>query len=257
MRSYAKFPNYVIAGLQNEKGFREKPVPSPVTTNLVFYVDSTNPKSFDNSGTTWTDLTGTVNATLTNGPAYSQAWNGVIQFDGTDDYASIAYASSPFRQSSAITYDFWIKLTSGSWPMGTSVSGGQGSGGMLMSGTTIYFQWTPTTPPSDRYVYADFRTSATDTWKHICFTYNYSSASSYQFYEDGIPITGYISTNDVTNAVPTTSYNQSANDRIGSRVINSAYYTNATVPIVRIYSRALTAGEVWNNFNYDRKKFGL
>jgi hypothetical protein len=258
MRSYAKYPSYVVSGLEDEKGFREKPVPQPVTDGLIFYVDSTNPKSYPGDGTTWTDLDTTVNATLTNSPAYSPAWNGVLTFDGTDDYAAIPYASSPFRQSVAITYDFWMRVTTGGYAIGTSISGGQGSGGFQIFPSIAYFQWTPTEPNSDRQVQAFFNDSTANAWKHICFTYTFANVNSYQFYENGVPIVGTMPTADITNAVPRTQYDVSVDDRIGGRSLNgTGYFVNASIPIVRMYNRAITAGEVWNNFNYDRKKFGL
>ena len=50
---------------------------SIVTDGLVFYVDAANSNSYPGSGTTWTDLIGSNNATLDNGPTYSSS-NGAV-----------------------------------------------------------------------------------------------------------------------------------------------------------------------------------
>ena len=61
--------------------------PKIVTDNLVFYVDAANYKSFPTTdgspdGTTWIDMMGTNNGTLTNGPTFSSNNAGSIVFDG-------------------------------------------------------------------------------------------------------------------------------------------------------------------------------
>ena len=42
--------------------------PKIVTDGLVFAVDAANKKSYPGSGTTWTDLAGSSNTSLDNGP---------------------------------------------------------------------------------------------------------------------------------------------------------------------------------------------
>jgi hypothetical protein len=63
---------------------------SIVTDGLVFYVDAGNADSYPGSGTTWSDLVGSNDGTLTNGPTYDSANAGSIVFDGANDYVSIA-----------------------------------------------------------------------------------------------------------------------------------------------------------------------
>ena len=59
--------------------------PNVVTDGLVFAVDAANKKSYPGSGTTWTDLAGSNNGTLTNGPTFDSGNGGSIVFDNTDD----------------------------------------------------------------------------------------------------------------------------------------------------------------------------
>ena len=59
--------------------------PNVVTDGLVLALDAANTKSYPGSGTTWYDLSGNNNGTLTNGPTYSSDVGGGIVFDGTND----------------------------------------------------------------------------------------------------------------------------------------------------------------------------
>jgi len=57
-----------------------------VTDGLVFAVDAANYESYPGSGTTWSDLVGSNNGTLINGPTFDSGNGGSIVFDGTNDY---------------------------------------------------------------------------------------------------------------------------------------------------------------------------
>jgi hypothetical protein len=71
---------------------------------------SGNIDSFDNSSTTWTDLSGQGNnVTLTNGPFFSPNNGGVLVFDGVDDYADIPFDSS--LNNNYTTLSVWVKST--------------------------------------------------------------------------------------------------------------------------------------------------
>ncbi len=63
--------------------------PNVVTDGLVFAVDAANKKSYPGSGTTWTDLAGSNNGALTNGPTFDSGNNGNIVFDGSNDYVEV------------------------------------------------------------------------------------------------------------------------------------------------------------------------
>ena len=66
--------------------------PKIVTDGLVFAVDAANKKSYPGSGTTWTDLAGSNNGTLTNGPTFDSGNGGSIVFDGSDDKVTVGNA---------------------------------------------------------------------------------------------------------------------------------------------------------------------
>lgn len=67
---------------------------SIVTDGLVLYVDAGNGDSYPGSGTAWSDLVGSNNGTLTNGPTFDSGNGGSIVFDGTNDYVSVSNIST-------------------------------------------------------------------------------------------------------------------------------------------------------------------
>jgi len=86
--------------------------PKIVTDGLVFAVDAANKKSYPGSGTTWTDLAGSNNGTLTNGPTFDSGNGGSIVFDGTDDI--VVHGSSNNLTGDNLqtcTLSAWFKTT--------------------------------------------------------------------------------------------------------------------------------------------------
>ena len=63
--------------------------PNIIEDGLVFAVDAANKKSYPGSGTTWIDLAGSNNGTLTNGPTFDSGNGGSFDFDGADDSVPI------------------------------------------------------------------------------------------------------------------------------------------------------------------------
>ena len=63
--------------------------PKIVKDGLVFHVDAADINSYVSGSTTWYNLAGADDGTLTNGPSYSISNKGILSFDGVDDYVSI------------------------------------------------------------------------------------------------------------------------------------------------------------------------
>ena len=69
--------------------------PAIVTDGLVLCLDAANKRSYNGSGTTWTDLKGSNDGTLTNMDANFVNDNaGGLTLDGTDEYISIPLPST-------------------------------------------------------------------------------------------------------------------------------------------------------------------
>lgn len=86
--------------------------PEIVNDGLVLHLDAANDRSYPGSGTTWSDLSGNGNnGTLINGVGYSTDNNGVLTFDGVDDYA-LAPSDVYNFGTNDFTMSVWIKSTS-------------------------------------------------------------------------------------------------------------------------------------------------
>jgi hypothetical protein len=83
-----------------------------VTDGLVFYVDAGNSKSYPGSGTTWTDLIGGNNGSLTNMDAtnHSSTNGGIFTFDGGDEY--VDYGDVINIGTNDFTISVWVRLSS-------------------------------------------------------------------------------------------------------------------------------------------------
>lgn len=78
-----------------------------VQDGLVFMIDANNIISYEGSGTTWYNLTGSSgNALLYNGPTYVPQYGGGINRDNTDDFISASISNSPTTNYSVET---WFK----------------------------------------------------------------------------------------------------------------------------------------------------
>ena len=75
--------------------------PRIVTDGLVFCLDAANIRSYPGTGTTWTDLKGGNEGTLTNGPTFSSDNAGSISTDGSNDsWLPFSVSSASFSLSS-------------------------------------------------------------------------------------------------------------------------------------------------------------
>ena len=86
-----------------------------VDDGLILCLDAGDPKSYNGSGTTWTDRSGEGNkGTLTNDSTFDSDVGGNIAFDGTDDKA---YCGSVTPNTEDFTIELLFKLTA-TWGRG-------------------------------------------------------------------------------------------------------------------------------------------
>ena len=78
-----------------------------VTNGLVVHVDAANRSSYSGAGSTWFDLSGNnLNFTLTGSPTHSTNNGGYFTFNGSSQYANLAYDSKLTYFGSAISILF-------------------------------------------------------------------------------------------------------------------------------------------------------
>jgi hypothetical protein len=237
--------------------------PSIVTDGLVFYVDVANSKSYDGSagGTTWTDLVGSNNGTLTNmetnsanaGYAYDSGNGGSIGFDGTDDYASIPNFNEDSNASLSVFC--WCNLhTSDTY-----------------SGSTYGFVANKRDNATDRqwqmqYFNGNLKAAIFDGSTNIGDTSSPTATWNLnEWVYVGFTTTGVNGGNVSTyfNGGLDDSQTLTANRKTGSRDLilgNTAWNlgflaANVDISNVKIYNRALSASEVLQNYNALKNRF--
>lgn len=231
-------PVKTAGSLKNVSGLAASP--SIVTSGLVLHLDAGNPASYPGSGTTWTDLSGQGNnATLTGGPTFDSGNGGSIVFDGVDDHAPTTDNGFPFGSSPG-TISCWAKAaTVSGFYIWVFSYGSPSIGGSRFIGTS-----------DATYYYGGYGDDITapgvtiNTWFNMVGTYDGSVAS---MYINGVLVSG-----------PTSkSWNTIAGTSTVGKQTNNIQNWNGNIAQVLVYDRALTAGEILQNFNVDKSRFGL
>jgi len=231
-----------------------------VTSGRVFHVDAGVTASYSGSGTTWTDISpSATNATLVNGPNFSNNGSGSIVFNGVDEYADIGnVASLQFERTDPFTIHAWIRHAhTGS---GVNIISKQQNSGDFIGwglGTAVrdsvpyleFFIYNGSVPSNS--VIIDYPEIYSDNvWMNICVTYSGNSSSSgVVLYRNGAVVTGTIITSSIGITI-----NTSASAQISGRGGSSVVFPGRIGSTI-IYNRALTAAEVLQNYNAQRVRF--
>jgi hypothetical protein len=244
---------------------QDYPVDFPyiVLDGLVLYVDAGITLSYPGSGTTWTDINGLGpknNGTLINGPTYSSANGGYINFDGVDDYFEVQQRAqlTEFQYYDNFSIEIWVGN-----PINQYLFTNRKNTSLFFSGWAIYNQgnniqcWIGGYP--DRYgwrrIYAPINANG---WNHIVYTNTFDYLSQ-KVYVNGVDVGYDISRDDgwedsiidyaqqpyhvpVIGTSPADGYTQNGGGKI---------------PIARVYNKTLTGSEVQQNFNAQKSRFGL
>ena len=215
-----------------------------VTTNLSMFLDAGNASSYPGSGTAWTDLSGNSrNGILTNGPTYTSADGGAIVFDGTDDFVQCSGSLT----ATAATFVIWIRRNGPQDDFdGIIYSRSANATGISFFGTTnkISYTWNNAV---DTYTWDSGLTIPDLTWCMIAVSVTSTAATAYLCQSSGI-----------TSAINTVSHTSTTLDdiKIGQDDLGGRFF-NGRIATAMIYDRALSAGEITQNFNALRSRFGI
>jgi hypothetical protein len=215
-----------------------------VTTNLSMFLDAGNASSYPGSGTAWTDLSGNSrNGTLTNGPTYTSADGGAIVFDGTNDFVQCSGSIT----ATAATFVTWMRRNGpqGNFD-GILYSRGSVATGISFFSTTnkISYTWNDAV---NTYSWDSGLTIPDLTWCMVAVSVTSTTATAYLCQSSGI-----------TSAINTVSHTSTTLDdiKIGRDEVDIRYF-NGRIATAMIYDRALSAGEITQNFNALRSRYGL
>jgi hypothetical protein len=229
--------------------------PTLITQGLVFQVDAGNSASYPGSGTTWNDLSGSNQGTLTNGPLFSAGNGGSIVFDGIDDV--ISFGNVLNMGLSSWTISCWVKFDGGSGLMGiigkTSYRSYEGRYSIYIDNNNLVAFFQP--GPSSMIISTSLTPYLDNKFHQLTLSINRSSMM--YFYVDGISVGTPL---DVSS---TSSFNPNSSDKfyIGSYASNDGqnplYFFKGNMGQALIYNRSLSAQEVTTNFNVSKSRFGL
>ena len=232
--------------------------PNLVEDNLVFFLDAGNTKSYPGTGDTWTDMMGTNNGTLTDGPTFSSDNGGSIVFDGDNDDVELGSIDSSNVLSlndpagGGLTISFAINWTQAgdNYPRIFNRS----SGGNGANGWSLYVNRTSNNVGKIRMkVNNSYNITSTSnvtpaTWEIWTLTHVNATDGEWVCYKNGI-----------SNASGTQTY--SIPDTTTTAQIGSWHGVDrefkGQIPFVMVYDRALSAVEVKQNFDALKVRYGL
>ena len=250
--------------------------PRIITDGLVLCLDAASKRSYPGTGTTWTDLKGSNNGTLTNGPTFNTGNGGSIVFDGANDYTNLgnilndvfAGVDKKFSIMSWVNYNS-LDLNGNSIlnKIGDSnfnenqrqfsfqVRNPSNSYGSYELEFFTYFNLTVSNYRGYRTVDADIQTGR---FYHFCVSYDGSIDSSdrYGLFVDGVKYS-------VTSTYTQGSWGdlQAGNARlaigasIGQSSSSPISLSDARIGNTLIYNRALTADEIRQNYLATKERY--
>ena len=220
--------------------------PPIVTDGLVFCVDAANQRSYPKTGTTWTDLAGANDGTLTNMDTsnFSGDNGGVLSFDGTNervDFGNILNISGEISISS------WVKVDV--FPTQAETSGGgrdlivsKGYSGSeeayhfgFAGGNLLRFYTYASSINGVVYTHS----LSTSRWYNIVGTFN---GSTWILYIDS----DFVDSNNDSTALRITSEPLI----IGASSLSGSVsrFFDGSIASASIYNRALSADEIRQNY---------
>ncbi len=219
------------------------------SSGLIFHVDPYYPSSYSGTGTRIYDISGSgYYGDFTNGASYGTASNGVVRFDGIDDYINTNLQYT-VPAGGSFTIGVWFKgighFNSNNDVLVMSYSGNPVGWAIYqaMNGKFLAFSRDNNSVDST-YLYSTTTTN-TNQWFYGVYK---KSGNTFSLYVNGV-----LETTSTANLGAITLSNSM---RIGNHPSTSQPY-NGSIGSVQVYNRALTDAEILHNFNSGRSRFGI
>ena len=229
--------------------------PKIVEDGLILCLDAANPRSYDGAGNTWTDLTtDKANGTLVNMTSSNliEENGGVFTFDGTNDYINVPAATKTNLRGS-LTVTMFAKSNDSS----------SNGFNIYWSGVSKY----------EQFILGPYGVNKkmafliySGTWYPAGYGGNIWGQSNIDPREYHYYVGMYDKDSGLLSLYVDGNLEHSSN--IGSRTLEddpnnftickrdvSGHYLNASIGLVQIYNRALSAEEVLKNYNATKWRF--
>jgi hypothetical protein len=233
--------------------------PNIVTDGLVLALDAANSKSYVSGSTTWFDLSGNNNSgSLINGPTYSSANNGTLILNGSNQNISSNVGTSlNIDTTVSITLSCWIKYTASATNYtGLIAKGFAGSPNagfqMLLYTNKLSCELAAGSGVFVGPLIGLLGTTSLNTgrWFNTVLTINRSTNTVSAY------VNGVLESSQTTTSVSTSNLTSVSNLLIGVEQ-NSSLFFNGSIANVQIYTRALSAEEIFQNYNGQKSRFNL
>lgn len=213
------------------------------TGNLTLNLDANTAASYSGTGTSWNDLgEGNFPYTLYGAPYWDNGPPGYFNFNGVNQYATGPNVN--LLPSSGYTKMVWFRLNTLNAD-NNLVSSDAGGHYMFFSGGNKLYAGHSNVPPYQGVgAFGSIATFNIDTW--YCATVTYSEANGIRIYINGV-------LDNQTAMIPHT----------GTGATNIACFgaggnlLNGKIGRVLCYGTELTAGQVLQNFNATRNRYGI
>jgi hypothetical protein len=217
--------------------------PKIVTDGLVLCLDAANKKSYSGSGTIWADLSNrTSNAALVNSPTFSSNNKGILQFNGSNQYAISTFPNTSFTQLTFVV--FFYRITNGD--SGAGILFNRGGGGNI-TGMNICvpnlnnlgYHWN-----DDGWPYDSGLPVPLNAWSYCALSVNSTSAL---FCVNG---------NFVNRTYSHASTSIGGGLQIAADPAAGRYY-QSNFAFASLYNRALSSVEILQNYKSLKGRFNL
>jgi len=223
-----------------------------VQNGLVFYTDAASKVSYSSGSATWNDMSGNgTNLFLNGSPSFSSSNTGILNFNGTSQYASSSVSASVLNNlTQSISIGAWVNLsttTGNQYICGTWNDSAVNFRTYLLycaAGNTNFYL---SHAGSDSPVVANLTTLQPSTWYYVVGTFDNNTAKIYT--------NGYLDCTPLSTAgnlfFTNNAFYVGAGGGGGSFV-----YFSGSISNVHVYNRALTNSEVFQNYTATKARFG-
>jgi len=222
---------------------------SIVDEGLILYYDAANNYSYPGSGTVWYNMVGSgSDLTLNNGLTTATIGGRTsMNFDTNGKVATATGVSATFGTKSA-TFEVWL------YPGASELTAGdRGTVILINGGSGQYMSWEKSSGLLSSYWYSHspegyheiVGSTSRSTWNHWVAAWDYNSGRIFQ-YKNGLT-----SGNTATQGDATPGQNITIGRESEGRQFSGG------IAVVRIYNRALSGDEVFQNFTAEKNRFGI